>query len=236
MWLVTGAGRGAWEADDAAIPEEYRRLLWLIDVEGDMRAIRELLREHPAEMVSDWLHELQELGLLESRARSGEPDTTIPLVLSESDTKAGAEAAGLLSRTGAYLAPRRSSSPKSSVETTILIVEDDPDQLALADLRVSTAGYTVRTATSVEGFMRTLLRDGLPDLVLLDVMLPDGNGFDVLSKLRRHPVYGTLPVVMLTVVSDAAYVVQGLALGADGYVTKPYSKNILVGVIKGVLG
>ena len=238
MWLVTGAGRGAWEADDAAIPEEYRRLLWLIDVEGDMRAIRELLREHPAEMVSDWLHELQELGLIESRARRGEPDTTIPLVLSDSDTRAGAEAAGLLSRTGAYLAPRRSSSqsPKSSEETTILIVEDDPDQLALADLRVSTAGYSVRTATSVEDFMRTLLRDGPPDLILLDVMLPDGNGFEVLSKLRRHPVYGTLPVVMLTVVSDAAYVVQGLALGADGYVTKPYSKNILVGVIKGVLG
>ena len=83
--------------------------------------------------------------------------------------------------------------------------------------------------------MQTLLRDGPPDLVLLDAMLPDGNGLDVLAKIRRHPVFAALPIVMLNVVSDADYVAKGLALGADGYVTKPYSKNILVGVIKGVL-
>jgi CheY-like chemotaxis protein len=183
------------------------------------------------------LHELKELGFIESRPRSGELDRTIPLAINEADLKEGTEAAGLLSRTGAYLAPRQSQrrNVKPPTETTILIVEDDPDQLTLADLRVSTAGYNVRTATSVAEFMRTLLHDGPPDLVLLDVMLPDGNGFDVLSKIRRHPVFAPLPIVMLTVVSDAAYVAKGLVLGAEGYVIKPYSKNMLVGVIKGVL-
>lgn len=67
-------------------------------------------------------------------------------------------------------------------------------------------------------------------------MLPDGNGFSVLSDLRRHPRLASLPIVMLTVVNEPAYIAEGLALGADGYVTKPYSKNILIGVIKGVLG
>jgi DNA-binding response OmpR family regulator len=113
---------------------------------------------------------------------------------------------------------------------------DDPDQLALADLRVSAADYGVRTASSGAELTRRLLEEGPPDLLLLDVMLPDGNGFDILAKLRRHPKFAELPIVLLTVVSDVEHVATGLGLGADGYVTKPYSKNILVGVIKGVLG
>ena len=124
MWLVTDAGRAAWEAEDTAIPEEYRRLLWLIDVEGDVRAIKELLRDHSQEMVSDWLHELQELGFIESRARSGDPHNAIPLILSDSDIKAGAEAAGLLSRTGRLSSASRHQEPESKVVRG----DHDPDR------------------------------------------------------------------------------------------------------------
>jgi CheY-like chemotaxis protein len=238
MFVVTAAGRDAWESQDAAVPEQYRRLLWLIDVQGDTRAIKILLREHPEHLVKDWLRELEDLRFLESRPRSPGVDSTIPLAIKEPAIKDGAEAASQLSQSGAYLLPKQPAKPgaaKPPTETTILIVEDDPDQLALADLRVSSANYQVRTATSVDDLMRALMQ-AAPDLLLLDVMLPDGNGFDVLSKLRRHPDFATLPIVMLTIVSDPALVARGLALGADGYVTKPYSKNILVGVIKGVLG
>jgi CheY-like chemotaxis protein len=226
MWLVTSAGRNAWKVEDTAIPEGYRRLLRSIDVEGDTRAIRELLSQHPEQLVHDWLHELEELGFIESRAAT------------QPASKAAAEAAAVLADTGAYLA-RRSGEPrnrKPAAETTILIVEDDPDQLALADLRVSAAGYKVRAVGSVSELTRSLVPGEVPDLVLLDVMLPDGNGFDVLSELRRNPSFASLPIILLTVVSEPAHIAQGLALGADGYVTKPYSKNILVGVIKGALG
>jgi two-component system OmpR family response regulator len=117
----------------------------------------------------------------------------------------------------------------------ILIVEDDPDQLALADLRVSMAGYKVRVATSVNGFLQAIVDEGAPDLLLLDVMLPDGDGFDVLARMRRHPALGSLPIVMLTAKSEAADIGRGLVLGADGYVTKPYTKNLIVDVIRRVL-
>ena len=163
---------------------------------------------------------------------------TLPLALNEPARKAGAQAASVLHSAGAYLAPPRPGATrgvKPAGETKILLVEDDPDQLALADLRVSGAGYQVRAALSVAQLMNVLTGGEAPDLMLLDVLLPDGNGFEVLSKLRRHPRYAAMPIVMLTVVNDALHVARGLALGADGYVTKPYSKNILVGVIKGVL-
>lgn len=76
------------------------------------------------------------------------------------------------------------------------------------------------------------LGKGIPRLLASGKARARRDGLDVLANIRRHPA---LPIVMLTVVSDADYVAKELALGADGYVTKPYSKNILVGVIKGVL-
>ena len=237
MWSITTAGRGAWEHQDASIPSDYRRLLWLIDVQGDTLGIQELLRHHPEQLIRDWLRELEELGLIESKQPSAGIDRTIPLQLSELALAAGARAAEALSAAGAYLAesPRRPAGTKPRSETVALIVEDDPDQLALADLRVSMAGYQVRAAGSVQDLMRSLLQDGSPDVLLLDVMLPDGDGFDVLAKLRRHADFERLPVVMLTAKQDPHDIARGLALGADGYVTKPYSRNILVGVLAGVL-
>jgi DNA-binding response OmpR family regulator len=77
--------------------------------------------------------------------------------------------------------------------------------------------------------------DGAPDLLLLDVQLPDGDGFDILVRMRRHKVLSDLPIVLLTVQSDPQAIGRGLALGADGYVTKPYTKNILADVVRRVL-
>lgn len=97
------------------------------------------------------------------------------------------------------------------------------------------AGYKVRVATSVNGFLHTMLDDGAPDLLLLDIVLPDGDGFDLLSRMRRHQALGSLPIVMLTAKNDPEDIGKGLVLGADGYITKPYSKNILADVIRRVL-
>jgi DNA-binding response OmpR family regulator len=66
-------------------------------------------------------------------------------------------------------------------------------------------------------------------------MLPDGDGFDILGKLRARPEFAILPVVLLTVKTDPADIRKGLTLGADGYITKPYSKNQLAEVIARVL-
>jgi len=80
------------------------------------------------------------------------------------------------------------------------------------------------------------LAENAPDLLLLDVMLPDGNGFRILQNLRRLRAFKTLPVVLLTARTNAADIIEGLKRGADGYITKPYSKDILANVIGRVLG
>jgi CheY-like chemotaxis protein len=147
-------------------------------------------------------------------------------------------AGAVIADKGAYLSAERLQngviSMRTLSETVVLIVEDDPDQAALAELRVAAAGYRVALAASVEE-MTEALKQGVPDLMLLDVMLPDGDGFDVLGRLRRHPDYALLPIVMLTVKADTNDIQQGLALGADGYVTKPYSKEVLADTIGRVL-
>jgi DNA-binding response OmpR family regulator len=83
--------------------------------------------------------------------------------------------------------------------------------------------------------LQALVDDGAPDLLLLDVVLPDGDGFEVLTKMRRHSALGSLPIVLLTARNEAVDIGRGLLLGADGYVTKPYTKNILADVIRRVL-
>jgi CheY-like chemotaxis protein len=243
-YRLTDAGRAAWEEQDSAVPAEYRRLLWMMDVQGEGGVADTLAALYPPDMLEEWLEELEEIGLIE---RMGESETGASRVSGDStvalDQAKLAEATKLagasLARTGAYLAlerlRHRPRIAKTAAETVVLIVEDDPDQLALADLRVSMAGYKVRVAGSVNGFLQALVDEGAPDLLLLDVMLPDGDGFDVLVRMRRHQALGSLPIVLLTAKTDAGDIGRGLLLGADGYITKPYTKKVLVDVIERVL-
>jgi CheY-like chemotaxis protein len=247
VYRLTQTGREAWESQDVAVPADYRRMLWLMDFHGHAGVIRDLLRQYPKHVLDEWLAEMEELGLIEQTLEtqdseqsfsSSDADRTLAMV--RDDIRQQADAAGAsLARTGAYVAAdrlnQRPTPIKAPAESVVLIVEDDPDQLALADLRVSMAGYKVRVATSVNAFLHSMLDDGAPDLLLLDVTLPDGDGFEVLAKMRRHPVLGSLPIVLLTARNDAADIGKGLLMGADGYVTKPYTKNILADVIRRVL-
>ena len=242
-YRLTDAGRAAWEEQDTAVPAEYRRLLWMMDVQGEGGVADKLAALYPPDMLEEWLGELEEIGLIERIAESetgAAPRAAEGTVGVDSATMAAAKIAGAsLARTGAYLALERlryrARVEKSPADTVILIVEDDPDQLALADLRVSMAGYKVRVAGSVNAFLQALVDEGAPDLLLLDVMLPDGDGFDVLVKMRRHQALGALPIVLLTAKTDPGDIGRGLVLGADGYITKPYTKNVLVDVIERVL-
>ena len=242
-YRLTDAGRAAWEEQDTAVPAEYRRLLWMMDVQGEGGVADKLAALYPPDMLEEWLGELEEIGLIEriaERETGAAPIAAEGTVGVDSATMAAAKIAGdSLARTGAYLALERlryrPRVEKSPADTVILIVEDDPDQLALADLRVSMAGYQVRVAGSVNAFLQALVDEGAPDLLLLDVMLPDGDGFDVLVKMRRHQSLGSLPIVLLTAKTDPGDIGRGLVLGADGYITKPYTKKALVDVIERVL-
>jgi CheY-like chemotaxis protein len=245
IYRLTTAGRDAWEREDPAVPADYRRILWMMDLHGS--AAESLAKVFPVDLLEEWLSELEEIGLIETVAagEAREDDfaargSDATHTLDRRDLRAAAKEAGAeLVRCGAYLAAdrlrRRPASVKPAGETVVLIVEDDPDQLALADLRVSMAGYKVRVAGSVNAFLQAIVDEGAPDLLLLDIMLPDGDGFDVLARMRRHPALGSLPIIMLTTRNEAGDIGRGLVLGADGYVTKPYTKNLLADVIRRAL-
>lgn len=253
IYRRTRAGDDALESADTAIPTDYRRILRLIDGDTHADVIRGRLRQYPDALLVDWLAELEEIGYLSSTAADITQDLDFTMFFRlkragasqparedvqriESQTQAASKA---LEHQGSFLSPDRLKNRepivKSAGELTVLIVEDDPDQAALADLRVSMAGYKVRIARDCKEFLEDLRTRSMPDLVLLDVRLPDGDGFDILAKMRGHPMLALLPVVMLTVMVGKANVRRGLSLGADGYITKPYSKRVLADTIQAVL-
>ena len=114
----------------------------------------------------------------------------------------------------------------------ILIIEDDPTmQEALRD-NFEFGGYTVHLASDGRAGLKAALAHQ-PDLILLDIMLPGINGFDVCRRIRGEGV--TIPIIMLTAKSQESDVIRGLDLGADDYVTKPFSIDVLLARVSACL-
>ena len=252
VYSLTAAGKHAARAKDGEteFPLEYRRLLALIEVDGHDQVLRGRLRRFPDRLIEEWLKELEDLKMIESKAAAKLKDFTfsgqrVPLLppLADEDSKRLAKttviAGATLLRSGSFLADDRIVNlppvVKPRAETMVLLVEDDPDQRSLAELRLKVAGYQVRSVDRAKALSRVLRERTRPDLLLLDVMLPDGNGFDILAQLRGRPEFSTLPIVLLTAKAELTDIRNGLALGADGYITKPYSTNQLAEIIGRVL-
>ncbi|MEE9607827.1 MAG: response regulator [Myxococcota bacterium] len=116
----------------------------------------------------------------------------------------------------------------------ILVVDDEPDLLELVRVNLDQAGFRVETAsTGVEALKR--IQAAPPDLVVLDLMLPDLEGTEVCRQLRATPELSYLPIIMLTAKADEVDRVVGLELGADDYVTKPFSPRELTLRVRAVL-
>lgn len=117
----------------------------------------------------------------------------------------------------------------------VLIVEDEPDLLSTLEYNLRKEGYLTRAATDGESALREAFREPYPDLVLLDLMLPDMSGNDVCRKLRGNPDTQNIPIIMVTARSDELDRVVGFELGADDYVVKPYSLRELMLRVKAIL-
>jgi two-component system OmpR family response regulator len=126
--------------------------------------------------------------------------------------------------------------PSSGSEYTVLVVEDDAEFQRLLKFLLTMEKYRVRAAGNRDQILEALRTAPLPDVVLLDIGLPDTNGFDVLARLRQHPQLQSIPVIMLTGQARREDVMRGLAGGADGYITKPIDRDVLLTGIRAVLG
>ncbi|MFS2160022.1 response regulator [Pseudomonas sp. Pseusp122] len=122
----------------------------------------------------------------------------------------------------------------SSASKSILLVDDDQEIRELLHTYLTRAGFQVRTVGDGAGF-RQALNDEPSDLVILDVMLPDEDGFSLCRWVRQHPRQAQVPIIMLTASSDEADRVIGLELGADDYLGKPFSPRELQARIKALL-
>lgn len=116
----------------------------------------------------------------------------------------------------------------------ILVVEDEEDVLELVRYNLGKNGYKVETAMSGEEALQKAMRIN-PDLILLDRMLPTVDGLEVCRKVKNDPRTQHVPVVMLTAKGEEADIVTGLEMGADDYVTKPFSPRVLMARVKAVL-
>jgi len=117
----------------------------------------------------------------------------------------------------------------------ILVVDDEPNIVISVEYLMRREGFEVAVAADGEAALAALGREPY-DLLILDVMLPRRSGFDLCRDLRADPRWRGLKIVMLTAKGRETEVAKGLSLGADAYVTKPFSTKDLVAQVKGLLG
>ncbi len=181
-----------------------------------------------ADEVGQWMR-----SNLKSEAKTPEADlqkTSQMAVLEATSTLQGIE------RSGFFMQPPAVTTGAPAGARRVLIVEDDSMQMALLRTIVTREGHTVEIAKNRAEVLAALNRLPYPDLLLLDVELPDVNGFNILEKVRAHPALKALRVVMVTGRTERADIAKGVLLGADGYITKPYRPATMGAAIRQALG
>ena len=125
----------------------------------------------------------------------------------------------------------------------IVIIDDEPDIVELVSIHLKKAMFKVKGFYDAEALYRFLgLSDGqcqdsvqIPDLIILDLMLPDADGIEICKNLKKRNDYSSIPIIMLTAKGDETDKILGLEFGADDYVTKPFSPRELVARVKAIL-
>ncbi len=150
------------------------------------------------------------------------------------------EGTGYLQKEGYYVRiARRALAERKPVDGgrfNVVIVEDEPHLARLLRSYFEIEGFEARIAANRAEILEALRKPPVPELVLLDVMLPDADGFDILGKLRHHPAFSRSAIIMLTEKATREAVLKGLAGGADGYITKPFEMDVLMKAVCAVLG
>ena len=117
----------------------------------------------------------------------------------------------------------------------VLIADDEPNIVTSLEFLMSRGGYQVQVARTGEEVL-AMVESFRPDLVLLDVMMPQRSGYEVCQRMRTHPDWRHIKILMLSAKGREAEVSKGLSLGADAYVTKPFSNRELMARVGALLG
>jgi two-component system OmpR family response regulator len=254
VFVLTEAGKAQIHGGSTRLPAEALQVLVIVDGKknvGELEQampnleqskLRELLRSLIASNFTR-TRTLAETGGVDVdfdaffKAAAGEP--TSPAAEKSADREA-AYGAPSLERDGYYVSIARHAIkarvPAAGTKLQALVVEDDPDMCALIKRLLERDDFSVTVCSKRDEVLIRLRQAPPPDVAMIDVQLPDLNGFELLQKLKAHQQLKLMPVIIVTADATPESVVRGLALGADGYVTKPFDHETLVRGVKAVLG
>ena len=253
VFVLTDKGTQQIQGGATALPREALELMVLMDGKATVGDLEQALPHIPSEALRNLLRALMAQGLVRQPtiaetdgldfsaffAAAGDGEETL-ISTKASAAREAETGAPQLERTGYYVSIARravkSGSPRSGGKWVALVVDDDPTIVALVSRLLEEEGFAVRVSMNRDETVAALREPPLPDVVILDVMLPDVNGFDILKRMKAHPALKAVPVIMLTAEAKRESVVRGLGGGADGYITKPFERDVLLEGVKAVLG
>ena len=243
VYALTERGKGELQGGATSCAPRELEILVLVDGKAGAPALAARAKTVPAAEVPRVLQRLVQLGLIEKAgADSGQGYSFIGggELLSSASREADAGTAEL-QRQGYYVSiARRAAQSRAPAAAGaplgVLIVEDDPVLAKMLGHLMTLEGFAPQVAVRGSEIDAALGRRPPPDLVLLDVVLPDADGFAVLARMKGDARLRAIPVIMVTGRTTREGVMRGLAGGADGYVTKPIQYEALANGVKAVLG
>lgn len=250
VYILTFKGNNELQASETGLGALPLELLVLIDGKATVAEVRQrlksaatpgqfaaalgqLLREDYVDLASNQLTQSDDF--IEFFSESPKTAAALPDGL-QSEAASGVTA---LQQQGYYVRiAMRPAAATPAVEggQSVLIVEDDATLAKFLRQYLEIEGFAATTAANRDEIIAGLRRQPPPDLVLLDVVLPDTDGFNILLKMREHPALKAVPVLMLTAKATREAVLRGMAGGANGYITKPFQPDALIAAVKTVLG
>jgi CheY-like chemotaxis protein len=255
IFALTSKGSKELKSANTSLTALELKLLVLIDGQSNLGRIYKQFAAQPQAELNDTLLKLKRAGLIADAGGDGDhgDDGSIEATgfftrpVFPLPEKAGTEAASqsdetlqLLRKQGyvARIAKRAAEELKleKGQMIQVLVIEDDPQLAKLLKMFLQMHEYVPRMAANKDEIVAALRVAPKPDVVLLDAVLPDIDGFEVLSRLKQHDVLKKIPVIMMTAKATREAVLKGLVRGADGYITKPFDVDVISQAIHSVLG
>lgn len=236
IYLVTRKGKTELTEASTSLTRAELKLLVLVDGSTTVAQIAKFAQEPAPEAVAGVFEKLAAGGYIISniQATSGR-GIDGGVLFGDSDAGlASLRASGYFVRI-AQRAPARPTLAAGE-KITVLVVETDPQLVKMLRTYLKMEDFAVRVASTRDEITAALREPPRPDVILLEAVLPDIDGFDVLAKMRQHDALKSVPVIMVTVKATREAVLTGLLRGANGYVTKPYDMPVLLKAVRTVLG
>jgi len=251
VYIQTAKGREEISAAPGNLGPNLKALLGMFDGRSTVEDLQKKLEKVPLDRLLAALDTLVQQGYLEAAASAPASDDldfasylNKPTPMPTAAQRQQAEQATLTSmralrQSGFFVNIITQSGkripPRSGEKYSILIIDGDQANALMLARELMLAKFDVRSA-SRENEVLTELGKPPPDLILMDVVLPDLVGIEILAKLREHPVFKSVPVIVVTAQSQHDDVVAALVYGANGFMTKPVKPEALLDSVKSVLG